>query len=58
MKIRPASRIPISKPLEKQVRGFTGGPVSKNPPANASDMSSIWEGPMCCRATKTMYLNY
>ena len=29
---------------------FPGGPVVKNPPANAGDMS-----PTCCRATKLLH---
>ena len=34
--------------------GFPGGPVVKNPPANAGDMvrSLIWEDLTCRRATK------
>ena len=42
--------------------GFPGGPVAKNPPANAGDMGSIpgqeAKIPTCCRATEPVYHNY
>ena len=37
------------------VRGFPGGSVVKNPPANAGDM--VWEDPTCCGATKSVHHN-
>ena len=38
----------------KWLRDFLGGPVVKNPPANAGDADSIpgWEDPTCHGATK------
>ena len=42
------------------MRGFPGGSVVKNPPANVGDMSLI-PGPgrpTCCGATKPMHHNY
>jgi len=39
---------------------FPGGPVVKNPPANAGDMvqSLIWEESTCLWATKLVHHNY
>ena len=44
----------------KQVRGFPGGSVVKNPSANAGGMGGIlmWEDPTCPGATKPMRHNY
>ena len=47
-------------------RGFPGGAVVKNPPANAGGTGSspglgrshVWEDPTCCGATKPMQHNY
>ena len=40
--------------------GFPGGPVVKNPPANAGDtvQSLAWEDPTCQGATKPVCHNY
>ena len=45
---------------EKAPRGFPGGSVFKNPPANAEDMGSalVQEDPTCRGATKPMRHNY
>ena len=44
----------------KQVRGFPGGSVVKNPSANTGGMGGIlmWEDPTCPGATKPMRHNY
>ena len=42
------------------VGDLPGGPVVKNPSANAEDMDSVCGGedPTCCSATKPMCHNY
>ena len=43
------------------IRGFPGGAVVKNPPANAGDIwvqALVQEGPTCRRATKPVRHNY
>ena len=46
--------------LKKLIVDFPGGPVVKNPPANAGDTGStlVWEDFTCSRATKPMHHNY
>ena len=45
--------------LEKREEHCSGGPVDKNPPANAGDMGSIpglgIKIPQCCRVTKAVH---
>ena len=48
----------INQTRKADLRGFPGGPVVKSLPANAGDMGSIWEDPMCRGATKSMRSNY
>ena len=45
---------------KKKMRGFPGGSVVKNPPANAGDTGSIPDlaDPTYCEATKPMHYNY
>ena len=45
---------------KKKMRGFPGGSVVKNPPANAGDTGSIPDlaDPTYCKATKPMHYNY
>ena len=46
--------------LEMYGRGFSGGSVVKNPPANAGDTvrALVQEDPTCSRATKPVRHNY
>ena len=46
--------------LKTLAKGFPGGSVAKNSPANAGDMGSslIWKDPTYCWATKPMSHNY
>ena len=50
----------ISWLSKKKMRGFPGGSVVKNPPANAGDTGSIPDlaDPTYCKATKPMHYNY
>ena len=47
------------KTIKKWAGGFPGGPVVKNPPANAADMGSVpGQGPSHHEATKSVGHNY
>jgi len=48
--------------IRKREEDCSGGPVDKNPPANAGDMGSIpgpgIKIPQCCRVTKAVHHHY
>ena len=51
----------ITEAKQKKSKDFPGGPVVKNPSANAGDTGSpslLQEDPTCRGATKPMHLNY
>ena len=50
----------LSFNVKSLLRGFPGGSVVQNPPANAGDTVQflMQKDPTCCRATKFVCYNY